>query len=497
MSFKILDNSRPWSPQQIAFFKDMASGSGHTVLDARAGCGKTTTILEGVNYVPESFRQVLFVAFNKVIAEELKSRIKNPRASARTLHSLGNGIVFKKWGRVQIDEKRGQKLALRASGLKNPPSGLVPAIAKLASLGKNVAPFASVAQLVEIASDFGLDGDLEDVQWASRHEVWNTEMLASTAAQAMQLATERDGFIDYDDMIFLPVRMKWMRPQFDMVLVDECQDMNATQILLARGVCRPNGRIIVVGDPHQAIYAFRGADSGSMSRLEGELGAKKLGLTTTYRCPKKIVEIAQGIVPDFQAAPEAPEGVVRHLSSTHVIDEAKPGNFILSRKNAPLAAFCLALLRMGKRAVIRGRDIGRTLIRIVEKFEAVTIVELIERLGEWEKATIDNLVAEEADDSKIEMVQDQAATIRNLCEGLVSVGELRDRLDSLFSENNISTAIVCSSVHKAKGLEADTVYLLADTLYPRGRTGEEERNIHYVAVTRAKKELVLVAGDKP
>jgi superfamily I DNA/RNA helicase len=497
MTFKILDPSRPWSPQQIAFFQNMAEGAGHTVLDARAGCGKTTTILEGVNYVPETFRQILFVAFNKVIAEELKTRIRNPRASARTLHSLGNGIVFKVWGRTQVDDRRGHKLALRASGLRNPPSGLIPAIAKLAALGKNMAPFADVGQLMEIASAFGLAGDLEDVQWASREETWNTEMLASAAAEAMLLATERDGYIDYDDMIFLPVRMKWVRPQFDMVLVDECQDMNATQIILARGVCKANGRIIVVGDPHQAIYAFRGADSGSMGRLEKELGATRLGLTTTYRCPKKIVDIAQKIVPDFQAAPEAPEGIVRHLSSDKVCDEAAPGDFILSRKNAPLAAFCLTLLRMGKRAVIRGRDIGRSLVRIVEKMEATTIVELIDNLGEWETATVNNLVAEDTDEAKIELVQDQAATIRNLCEGLVHVAELKDRLSNLFSENNVASSIVCSSIHKSKGLESNRVYLLADTLYPRGRTGEEERNIHYVGVTRAKRELVIVAGDEP
>jgi superfamily I DNA/RNA helicase len=84
-------------------------------------------------------------------------------------------------------------------------------------------------------------------------------------------------------------------------------------------------------------------------------------------------------------------------------------------------------------------------------------------------------------------------TLRSLAEDLASVTELEARIGQLF--NDAATApggqIVCSSVHKAKGLETDRVFVLKDTLreWP-----EEEKNIQYVAITRAKRELVWIPG---
>jgi DNA helicase IV len=93
-----------------------------------------------------------------------------------------------------------------------------------------------------------------------------------------------------------------------LVIIDEAQDMNASQLLLAMKSCKKGGRIAVVGDDRQAIYGFRGADSNSLDRLKGELVAHELGLTTTYRCPKVVVAGAARLVPDYTAAPAAPEG---------------------------------------------------------------------------------------------------------------------------------------------------------------------------------------------
>lgn len=80
---------------------------------------------------------------------------------------------------------------------------------------------------------------------------------------------------------------------------------------------------------------------------------------------------------------------------------------------------------------------------------------------------------------------------------MAGVKELQTRIETLFAETPKGKAdyVVCSSVHRAKGLEADTVFVLGETLYPGGRRGNiEEKNIHYVAVTRAKNKLVWVEG---
>jgi DNA helicase-2/ATP-dependent DNA helicase PcrA len=476
------------SPQQVTIFHEFAHGSRHVIIDARAGTGKTTTIIAGIDFAPEA--RIIMCAFNKVIAEELKKRLRNPRAEAKTLHSLGNSIVYARWGRCQIDDRRGRRLAMKAIGLKNPPREIVDLVAKLASAGKSMAPFATPAELVKIALEF--DYIPENKNLSRDEEPWTVEQVANCAHAAMEDATNRDGSIDFDDMVYLPVRCGWVTPRYDMVVVDECQDMNYTQIELALGSCTKNGRIFVVGDPYQAIYGFRGADSSSMARLEKRLNAKRLSLTTTYRCPQKVVAIAQTLVPDFTAAPTAPEGIVREQGLNHVNAEVRPGDFILSRKNAPLAKICLSLLREGKRAIIRGRDIGAGLVKIIRNQDAATIPDLMTSLNVWERNTIDNLIAQEASESRIEMVSDQVATIRDLSEGLATVEELITRMDGLFNDNNVGSSIVCSSIHKAKGLESDRVYLLQDTLYPGGRKDEEEVNIHYVGVTRAKNELVFV-----
>jgi len=94
-------------------------------------------------------------------------------------------------------------------------------------------------------------------------------------------AKERTPVIDFADMIFLPLVHRWVRPWFDLVVLDEAQDWTRAMLQLVRGCCRRDGRICIVGDDRQAIYAFRGADSSSLDRLKAELKAAELGLKTT------------------------------------------------------------------------------------------------------------------------------------------------------------------------------------------------------------------------
>jgi superfamily I DNA/RNA helicase len=485
------------SAQQKKIFEVFAQGkkSGHVVLDARAGSGKTTTVLAGIDLAPE--QNILLCAFNKQIAEELKGRLTNPRATAKTLHALGLGLITRRWGRVNVDGKRGFKLAEKVVSFDGSVTDemlrtRVKNVAAVVSKAKNMLPFATVKELTALVVEEIDAADLKDV---------GPEVLAGFAFEAMKAAEAQDGTgIDFDDMVWLPVRLGMLVPQYDLVVVDECQDMCATQILLAQGVC--SGRMIVVGDPFQAIYGFRGADSGSMARLEKELSAKRMGLTITYRCPKSVVALAQKLVPDFHAAPTAPEGTVSRVEYGKAMGMPGPGDFFLSRKNAPLIRACLAFLRDGKRAIVRGRDIGAGLRKVVKAQKTETVVELLGKLEGFYEATIANLIAADASEARIERAQDEHETVIELSAGLTKTAELEKRLEDLFSDNNFANSIICSSVHKAKGLESERVFLLTDTLYPgRNRRTkikpaqeQEERNIEYVAITRSKANLVLVSG---
>ena len=480
------------SPEQIAVFEEFKTGSGNVVIQAFAGCAKTTTVVEGINHAPE--KTILMCAFAKVNSEELKAKISNPNAVAKTLHSAGNSIIYKRAGKLQIDERRGrniaQKVIIQTFGIKNPTREAVTLVAKLASAGKNVSPFATKDELIEIAADFALEPTNDEL--GEGEMPWTTELVADCAHKAMERATEYDGTIDFDDMIFLPVRQKWVRPQYDMVVVDEYQDMNPTQLMLARALCK--GRMVLVGDIYQAIYEFRGADAEFASTMVEQLKAKTLTLNTTFRCPKSVVRAAAELVPGYMAAASAPEGILRSEEFSKMFEQAQPGDFILSRKNAPLAKICLRLLRDGKRALIRGRNIGEGLVSIVKGREARSIPELLETLGIWEHNVVEGYIKSDAPEAKIELIQDQASTVRFLAEGLASVDELIARIRSLFDDATPGNAVICSSVHRAKGLESARVFLIADTLYPGRRKNEEEIHIHYVAITRAKNELVMVRG---
>jgi len=77
-----------------------------------------------------------------------------------------------------------------------------------------------------------------------------------------------------------------------------------------------------------------------------------------------------------------------------------------------------------------------------------------------------------------------------LAQGEATPEAICRRIETLFRDEDQTSVITCSTVHKAKGLERDRVWLLEGTFNPHG--GRQEKNIYYVAVTRAKKELYQV-----
>jgi superfamily I DNA/RNA helicase len=247
---------------------------------------------------------------------------------------------------------------------------------------------------------------------------------------------------------------------------------------------------------HNSIYGFRGADSGALDRLKEQLNAVELGLKTTYRCGRAIVERAREYVPDFEAAPTVEEGVVRNCLPSEMIETATPGDFVLSRVNAPLMGVALGLIRRGVRARIRGREIGKGLVDIIKKLRVTTLADLDEALERYRGKEIGKLSKRDPHlaRTKIAQLQDNIDTIATLAETVASVDELTRKLDMLFNDEAGAASVMCSTVHKAKGLEADRVWILEDTLK---RGGQEELNICYVAYTRARKELCLVSINKP
>ena len=502
------ETSRTWSGKQTSIFGWFATAIGHLIVRARAGTGKTTTIIEGINHAPE--KNILLCAFNKRIAEELTARLSNPNAQAKTLHAVGFAAVRRYWSDVKVGSGslRADRLSEQVCGPRCPDT-VKRLVSRLHTKGREIAPHANaIGDLTDIALNFECE---PDDSWARCPRCFNERdrcecpsgfggfdllYVETKALEAMELAAEIkpvETGIDFSDMIFLPVRNGWLAKTYDLVVVDEAQDMTVAQLEIARGVCR--GRICVVGDDRQAVYGFRGADSESLDRLKTELNATELGLTTTYRCGRAIVALARELVPDFEAGPNNPEGIVRELTGDKLLGEVAQGDFILSRLNAPLVSLAMTLLKSGRRTRIAGRDIGAGLKALIRKVShgSRSIPELLSKVAAWETREVTRMQKANRLD-RIDGIHDQAEMIVELATSARNVADVEARIDALFTDDGLGQAgvITCSSVHRAKGLEADRVFVLADTLRTHN---QEERNIQYVAITRAKSELVMVHAE--
>jgi len=480
-----------WSAEQRAIFSWFATGTGNMVVQARAGTGKTTTIKEAFAHAPEA-GQLLYAVFNKKNQVEAQSKISDPRVEVRTLHSLGFRFIKSVWRNARPDDNvEYDRINLVSPGL---PDEVVSAVHKLVGFCKNLT--VSVPDLNTV-----LDiADARNITVPDEMELEFTPVrVAGLAIDVMKqtLIADQADRVSFNDMVWLPVAAGWVKPTFALVVVDEAQDMNMPQLMMAERACTKRGRICVVGDDRQAIYGFRGAATDGMHLMKTRLNAGTLGLTTTYRCPKLVVALANTIVADYTAAPSAPEGEIHDLSVEAAVKSLAVGDAVLSRLNAPLMGICLSLLRNGISARIEGRDIGRQLVGMVRKLKAKSVPNFLEKLSSWGEKQTRRIQASGGRHAagKVELVNDQVATLAAVAEGCTSVTDIENKIVSLFEDSDSARkpAVVCSSVHKAKGLEWNRVCLIEESFKNKEATGEEA-NIYYVAVTRAKKILVRARG---
>jgi superfamily I DNA/RNA helicase len=308
---------------------------------------------------------------------------------------------------------------------------------------------------------------------------------------------QRTDIIDFDDMCWLPVALNLPVNKFDFLFVDEAQDTNKCQIALALMAMKESSRIVAVGDEYQSIYGFRGADVDAIPNLIENLGAETLPLSITYRCPKSHVELVDKLFPEIglECSETAKLGIIRNIGMENFYNEVRPGDMILCRLNAPLVEPVFQLIRRGIKATIRGRDIGSGLINLIRRMKAVDITQLCVKLQDYARRESERLMAQEKN-AQAQSVMDKVDTIEALCDGVISITELEEKIETIFSDDNVG--IVFSTVHKAKGLEAERVYILNNELMPSKMAKsdwekQQERNIQYVAYTRSLNELIFVS----
>lgn len=297
------------SPLQSSIFSHLLSPStSNLIVNAVAGSGKTTTIVEALKLILSIPRTtllppaILFLAFNKSIAETLSARC--PRgANCSTFHSLGFRALKQLLPKVKLETRKVSKLVYARMDREDPD---IQSVCRLVGLMKSQWPrIETLSQVSSLATQYEISVESSSVRHAL--DVFN--------ASALDHST-----IDFDDMLFLPVLLNAPFDQQDWVFVDESQDTNDIQVeilsRLDKGFGRemqatidaartipnpfpcilspqPRSVFVFVGDPNQAIYAFRGANADAMEKIRKRFACIEQPLDVSYRCPKAVVREAQ------------------------------------------------------------------------------------------------------------------------------------------------------------------------------------------------------------
>lgn len=500
-----------WSPLQEGVFDFVERGSGSANVIARAGTGKTTTLVEAVN---RTQGRALCAAFNKSIADELAARIHgNPSATAGTLHSVGFSLWRKIKAKSDVDSRKVRGLAKDiAKWDKVYCDVLCDAVGYAKGNGfglPEVGPYQHMDQCgVKLWTDLFDFHDLWDELPSTLSPEHVIRDCAKIYQQSIDMALDK-GIIDFNDMILLPLLFSQGKKygMYDWVMVDEAQDTSDTRRLLALHVMKDGGRFVAVGDPSQSIYLFAGASLDAMEKIKLATGACELPLNITYRCPQSIVRLANKWVPDFIAHESAPEGVVRNINhSAFWMEQLTERDVILCRNTRPLLGIAGRLRDNGIQCVVEGQS-GKALIGLASRWGEIEIRDLLMNLEAYREKESAKWEAKWRDD-KAEWVNEKVGILTDMARGLPeddSVRKLIQKIEFTFGENQARDKEVLRlcTVHRAKGREWDRVYLIGRNRYmpskwaAKAHAISQEQNLMYVAVTRTKEELVEVKVPIP
>lgn len=529
----------------------------HIEVSALAGTGKTTSVVGGVAQMkgvslpitPSEQQAALWEmmkvgksdrvrisAYNKTITDELERRVKvlgldKMGVEAKGVHSLGYAAVRKAFGYLPPNDSTDMDRLAEVMGgagtdyrqLKSLPGmwsvmSLVAGKNGLVSLCKQTLTDPTPENIDKLMSHFD-----KDAPTGGMNQVYDL------VPRVLEASLSPKDSISFDDMIWLPLRHDLPIYKTDVQIIDESQDLNRMQQEL---VYRSGDRIVFVGDKHQAIYGFAGADSESMERMERTLAAQPRGLnilplTVTRRCSHAVVGEARSLVPEFSAHPDnLPGAILEALFPTESEGSnnywmgggglggrrrerkweetygpmVQYGDMVICRCNGPVVSECFRLLKRGIKANILGRSIGEGLISMVEKSERTTKLDFLVWLQNWlDKELASENAKKFPSENRIINLNDKFACLASFCDGCDDTNQITQKIRSVFTDTP-GEGVRLSSIHKSKGLEARQVFLLepegATVPHPMARTAwqrVQEYNLRYVAQTRAIENLIYVS----
>lgn len=439
------------------------------VVDAFAGCGKTTTAVGYANHRPDE--RMLYLCLNKANADEAQHRF-GPNVTAATTHSVA-------WRAMRPDRNR----------INNRWKPLV----LMDQLRLNTARESMVT--MRILLDFFNSADREisekhAEQVSYEHDLTPQETSNGLAFAA--LAWKR--MLDPNDKLHMPhdaylkmFALNAPKLDYSTIIFDEAQDANPVTLQIVNG--QKHSKLLCIGDRHQSIYQFRGSVN-AMEKLS--LGSTHLHLSQTWRFGPAIAETANLILGELKGEKVKIQGMGQdgQWSDDRVT--------VLSRTNAEL--FRIAAPLRGEGIHWIGGTEGYRLEGVLDAFnlyirerELIKDVIMRRKFASWEEY---ERYAEDAADSEAKVL----VKIVNEFEG--EIPQLIEDIKKNAVAESANASLTLTTAHKSKGLDWDCVRISNDfellekaedvaANHVGADMPVQDINLLYVAATRAKKALAL------
>lgn len=490
------------SKYQTAIFDFVVHGCGNGVIRARAGSGKTASLIGAMKLVPKN-KKCIFLAFNKSVKEEIEKKLVGyDNCTVKTLHGLGYSMISS-----YIKDKPNVDEFKYNSFLRHNLNEL--STAKIKDKKKITEYCDNIIQLLEFSRMNLAQSNREIENIANEYSIPHENDEVNVVIKLMKWGKKHLDTVDFTDLVWLPYELDIPPKQnkYDWIFNDEAQDYSVAYVKLFMRCFKRGTRFVSCGDEFQSINQFAGASEQAFNTMVSMPNTQVFDLPMSYRCDQEIIKEANRFVKDIIPRDDAGLGIIKHDSR---LAEIKDDDLVLSRTNGALIKLYTRLIKLGKACYIKGSDDDKNkLLSVIERFRVG------EELGKQFECDglfprlYDDMISERNKlvDGGMDMIDaintqsvqsryDTISSLTTIAAGCNNVTELINRINRIYSRSN--TGICLSTIHKAKGLEANNVHIICRSVMPQkyAKTKSEiqqERNLIYVAITRAKHKLCYVS----
>jgi superfamily I DNA/RNA helicase len=493
-----------FSCEQIDIFDFAENGIQNLIVQAVAGAGKTTTLVECANRIDDS-KKILLLAHNRSTRDTLRERIgKKGNVKVYTLHGLAWRLFTEHFGFNPIidDDKYRKYVNANINTIATESYNSLPGPSKMMYK-------ANVFDLIN-KSRHNLKQSEKEISKLAKKK-YGIRLVADEAhmvANILKWGMNNTEVVDYQDLLWFPSEFGYFTKHYlaDIIMLDEAQDASIAQQDVVSRCFKRNTRLFAFGDKDQTINSWCGSDTEAFEHLKDSSvfrrDAKELPLTTNYRCGSKIIEYAKRYTDNnIKPREDAHEGEIKHDAS---LMDIKDGDMILCRNSAPLMEVYRRGVANGQKMYFRGEELGKNLKLAADCAVGETVEGIVFNMKKRLIATWDFLTKEfelnpreTMVDSRVVTLLDTIKTMESLPTTVVTRNDLYKFIDDVFSDEG-KTGIQLSTIHRAKGLEADNVFIICPSLIPSRLSTmeweiEEEKHLQYVMCTRPKNTLNFVA----